>query len=62
MALGVLGGLGAMLALTGIFGLSAYSVSKRLRDPHARKHFELLTTAEITCTHQMQATTQCRQS
>ena len=32
MALGVLGGLGAMLALTGIFGMAAYSVSKRLRE------------------------------
>jgi ABC-type antimicrobial peptide transport system permease subunit len=32
MALGVLGGLGTMLALTGIFGLAAYSVSKRLRE------------------------------
>ena len=30
VALGVLGGLGAMLALTGIFGMAAYSVSKRL--------------------------------
>jgi macrolide transport system ATP-binding/permease protein len=32
MALGVLGGLGAMLAITGIFGMAAYSVSKRLRE------------------------------
>lgn len=32
MALGVLGGLGAMLAVTGIFGLGAYTVSKRLRE------------------------------
>jgi ABC-type antimicrobial peptide transport system permease subunit len=32
LALGVLGGLGAMLALTGIFGMAAYSVSKRLRE------------------------------
>lgn len=32
MALGVLGGLGAMLAITGIFGLGAYTVSKRLRE------------------------------
>jgi predicted permease len=31
-ALGVLGGIGAMLALTGIFGMAAYSVSKRLRE------------------------------
>jgi predicted permease len=32
MALGVLGFLGAMLAVTGIFGLGAYTVSKRLRE------------------------------
>jgi predicted permease len=32
MALGVLGGLGAMLAITGIFGMAAYSVSNRLRE------------------------------
>ena len=32
MALGVMGGLGAMLAVTGIFGMAAYSVSKRLRE------------------------------
>jgi predicted permease len=32
VALGVLGGVGAMLAVTGIFGLAAYSVSKRLRE------------------------------
>ena len=32
MALGVLGGLGSMLAVTGIFGLGAYVVSKRLRE------------------------------
>jgi predicted permease len=32
MALGVLGGLGSMLAITGIFGLAAYTVSKRLRE------------------------------
>jgi ABC-type antimicrobial peptide transport system permease subunit len=31
-SLGVLGGLGAMLAITGIFGMAAYSVSKRLRE------------------------------
>ena len=30
--LGVLGGLGAMLAVTGIFGMAAYSVSKRMRE------------------------------
>lgn len=32
IALGVLGGIGAMLAVTGIFGMAAYSVSKRLRE------------------------------
>jgi predicted permease len=32
IALGVLGGLGAMLAITGIFGMASYSVSKRLRE------------------------------
>ena len=32
VALGVLGGIGAVLAITGIFGLAAYSVSKRLRE------------------------------
>jgi ABC-type antimicrobial peptide transport system permease subunit len=32
MALGVLGGMGAMLSVTGIFGMAAYSVSKRKRD------------------------------
>jgi predicted permease len=32
MALGVLGGLGVMLAITGIFGLAAYTVSRRLRE------------------------------
>ncbi len=32
MALGVLGFMGAMLAITGIFGMAAYSVSKRLRE------------------------------
>jgi len=32
VALGVLGGMGAILAITGIFGMAAYSVSKRLRE------------------------------
>jgi len=32
LSLGVLGGLGAMLAVTGIFGMAAYSVSRRLRE------------------------------
>jgi predicted permease len=32
IALGVLGGLGAMLSITGIFGMAAYSVSKRFRE------------------------------
>jgi predicted permease len=32
LSLGVLGGLGAMLSITGIFGMAAYSVSKRLRE------------------------------
>jgi predicted permease len=32
VSLGVLGGLGAILAVTGIFGMAAYSVSKRLRE------------------------------
>jgi hypothetical protein len=31
-ALGVLGGMGAMLAITGIFGMATYSISKRLRE------------------------------
>lgn len=31
-SLGVMGGMGAMLAITGIFGMAAYSVSKRLRE------------------------------
>jgi predicted permease len=30
--LGVMGGMGALLAITGIFGMAAYSVSKRLRE------------------------------
>jgi predicted permease len=32
VSLGILGGLGAMLALTGIFGLASYSVAKRMRE------------------------------
>jgi ABC-type antimicrobial peptide transport system permease subunit len=32
VSLGVLGLLGAMLSITGIFGMAAYSVSKRLRE------------------------------
>jgi ABC-type antimicrobial peptide transport system permease subunit len=32
VALGVLGMMGAMLSITGIFGLASYSVSKRLRE------------------------------
>jgi predicted permease len=32
ISLGLLGGMGAMLSITGIFGMSAYSVSKRLRE------------------------------
>jgi len=32
IALGVLGIIGAMLSITGIFGMAAYSVSKRLRE------------------------------
>lgn len=32
LSLGVLGGMGAMLALTGIFGMAAYSVSRRLKE------------------------------
>jgi predicted permease len=32
ISLGVLGGMGAMLAVTGIFGMSAYSVSRRLKE------------------------------
>ena len=32
VALGVLGLLGAMLAVTGIFGMASYVVSKRLRE------------------------------
>jgi hypothetical protein len=32
LALGILGGMGALLAVVGIFGMAAYSVSKRLRE------------------------------
>ncbi len=32
ISLGVLGGLGAMLAMTGIFGMASYTVSKRMRE------------------------------
>jgi predicted permease len=32
VSLGVLGGMGAMLSITGIFGMAAYSVSRRLRE------------------------------
>src|SRR5260370_38878954 len=32
LSLGVMGGMGAMLSITGIFGMAAYSVSKRLRE------------------------------
>ena len=32
LSLGVLGLMGAMLSVTGIFGMAAYSVSKRLRE------------------------------
>ncbi|HEX6823013.1 MAG TPA: ABC transporter permease [Candidatus Sulfotelmatobacter sp.] len=32
LALGVLGGMGAILSVVGIFGMAAYSVSKRLRE------------------------------
>jgi hypothetical protein len=32
LSLGVLGVLGAMLSITGVFGMAAYSVSKRLRE------------------------------
>jgi predicted permease len=32
VALGVLGGMGAMLSITGIFGMAAYTVSRRLKE------------------------------
>jgi ABC-type antimicrobial peptide transport system permease subunit len=32
VSLGILGAMGAMLSITGIFGMAAYSVSKRLRE------------------------------
>ena len=32
MALGILGGMGAILSITGIFGMAAYSVTKRLKE------------------------------
>jgi ABC-type antimicrobial peptide transport system permease subunit len=32
ISLGVLGGMGAVLAVTGIFGMAAYTVSKRMRE------------------------------
>ncbi len=32
MTLGVMGVMGAMLSVTGIFGMAAYSVSKRLKE------------------------------
>jgi predicted permease len=32
MSLGVLGAMGAMLSITGVFGLAAYSVSKRMKE------------------------------
>lgn len=37
--LGVMGGIGALLAITGIFGMAAHSVSKRLRDLDIRVAF-----------------------
>lgn len=50
IALGVLGELGAMLSTTGIFGMAAYSVSKRLRElgirvPLGAQSREVLTAA-----------------
>jgi ABC-type antimicrobial peptide transport system permease subunit len=32
LSLGVMGGMGAVLAITGIFGMAAYSVSRRLKE------------------------------
>jgi predicted permease len=37
LSLGVLGMLGAMLSITGVFGMAAYSVSKRLRELGIRR-------------------------
>jgi predicted permease len=50
VSLGVLGAMGAMLSITGIFGMAAYSVSKRLRELGIRialgaKRAEVLQTA-----------------
>ncbi|MBB5337875.1 ABC transporter permease [Tunturiibacter gelidoferens] len=50
VSLGVLGMMGAMLSITGIFGMAAYSVSKRLRELGIRialgaKHKEVLQAA-----------------
>src|SRR5215470_11849906 len=50
ISLGVLGGMGAMLSITGIFGMAAYSVSKRLRELGIRmalgaRHREVLQAA-----------------
>jgi predicted permease len=50
MALGVLGMMGAMLSITGIFGMAAYSVSRRMRELGIRvalgaKRSEVLRTA-----------------
>lgn len=50
MALGILGLMGAMLSVTGVFGMAAYSISKRLRELGIRialgaQRTELLRTA-----------------
>ncbi len=50
VALGVLGMMGAMLSITGIFGMAAYSVSRRLKELGIRvalgaQHWEVLKTA-----------------